>query len=74
MPEEERLDTGAIYHQLSVADLHQQVPQIAWLRYFNIVLTNVPFNSTERIVNYSMKYFRALGKVVKTVDRKYGVL
>ena len=44
MPEEYRIDTGAIYHQLSLADLQLEVPQIDWLRYFATVLSEVPFN------------------------------
>ena len=113
VPEEYRIDTGAIYHQLSLADLHLEVPQVGvfvqmatsplrhwpchplfpvsspslsqikayynllslpqidWLRYFSTVLSEVPFDSSERVVSYSMPYFIDLGPLLEATEKRY---
>ena len=70
VPEEERLDTGAIYVQLSIDDLHSQVPQINWHEYFDVVLKDVAYTGEERLVSYSMPYFVELGKVLARTDQR----
>ena len=71
VPEEDRLDTGAIYSQLSLDDMKRIVPQFDWFEYFGIVLRDVPFNGTERVVSYSTPYFVKLGKLLETTDKRY---
>lgn len=70
VPEEERIDTGAIYRQMSLAELQKKVPQFEWTKYFSVVLTNVPFDQSERIVSYSMPYFELLGDLLAQVDQR----
>ena len=91
VPEEERIDTGAIYTQLSLQDLKEevsttnnrqtrapppstphfpQVPQIDWEEYFDTVLSGVSYGQEERIVSYSMPYFRELGKVLNNTEKR----
>jgi len=71
VPEEERIDTGAIYTQLSLADLKSKVPEMDWDGYFDEVLgDDVDYDSSERVVSYSMPYFRRLGPVLAATDRR----
>ena len=71
MPEEDRLDTGAIYVQLSLDTLAERVPEFNWREYFDIVLNDVPYNGSERLVSYSMPYFEDLGRVLKETPSRY---
>ena len=41
-----------------------------WIRYFEVVLQSVQFNQSERIVSYSMPYFRKLGLVLQATDKR----
>ncbi len=70
MPEEDRLDTGAIYTKLTLAELKVEVPEIDWDVYFDTVLRGVPYNQSEEIVSYSMPYFVSLGKALEQTDER----
>jgi hypothetical protein len=72
VPEEERIDTGAIYTQLSLDTLKKEVPELDWSAYFEEVLSDdVDYNLDERIVSYSMPYFKRLGPVLAATDKRY---
>ncbi len=70
VPEEERIDTGAIYRKLSLGELKAEVPQLDWDAYFGALLQGVPHGQDEQIVSYSMPYFRDLGRVLHQTDRR----
>ncbi len=44
IPEEDRIDTGAIYTKLSLQELKEEVPQMDWDEYFDTVLAGVPYH------------------------------
>jgi len=72
VPEEDRIDTGAIYTQLSLKELKEEVPGLDWQSYFDEVLgDDVSYNDSERIVSYSMPYFSRLGRVLNETDKRY---
>ena len=51
--------------------IYLSLPQIDWLRYFSTVLSEVPFDSSERVVSYSMPYFIDLGPLLETTEKRY---
>lgn len=70
VPEVERIDTGAIYHKLSISELQAGVPQIDWLQYFKVLLHPLHVDQDEPIVSYSTPYFHRLGPVIQATDKK----
>ncbi|TRY79395.1 hypothetical protein TCAL_07539 [Tigriopus californicus] len=68
IPEEDRLDTGSIYRQLSLNELATEVPSLDWNMYFQEVLTDLPFNGSEKVVCYSMPYFKDLGDLLRETE------
>ena len=70
VPEVERIDTGAIYHKLTIGQLQEEVPQIDWLEYFSVLLHPLPINTSEQVVSYSTPYFLQLGELLAQTDKK----
>ena len=66
----ERIDTGAIYHKLTIGELQEEVPQIDWLEYFSVLLHPLPINTSEQVVSYSTPYFLQLGELLAQTDKK----
>ena len=67
----ERIDTGAIYHKLTIGQLQEEVPQIDWLEYFSVLLHPLPINTSEPVVSYSTPYFLQLGELLAQTDKKW---
>ena len=67
--EADRQDTGAIYVQMSLAELERIVPEINWRDYLNAFLEE-PAQDWEPIVSYAMFYFQELGKLLIKTERR----
>ncbi len=70
VPEVERIDTSAIYHKLTIADLQDQVPQIDWMDYFKTLVAPMAIDESEEIVSYSTPFFVELGKLLEVTDKR----
>ena len=70
VPEVIRIDTSAIYHKISIAELTKQVPQIDWMLYFSELVSPMHINDTEAIVSYSTAFFVDLGQLLAKTDKR----
>ncbi|XP_014239311.1 endothelin-converting enzyme homolog isoform X5 [Cimex lectularius] len=66
IPDEERRDEEKMYHLMTVADLENLAPFIAWLKYFNNALNQVNNEITEKemIVVYAPQYMVNLTRIL----------
>lgn len=64
---EERVNVSQLYNRMSVDELYQQVPEIEWQRYLEIVLER-PVKRTESVVMFAMKFMQDLVLLLKQTE------
>ena len=67
--EDDRQDTGRIYTKVTIDELSSSVPEIKWLTFFNNAIP-IEINGTEKLVSYSMPFFKHLGIIIQLTDKK----
>jgi membrane metallo-endopeptidase-like protein 1 len=65
-----RIDTSAIYHKTTVAELQKLVPQIKWMVYFRELVSPLNITDQENVVSYSTPFFVELGKLLEVTNRR----
>ena len=68
-PAEKRLNVTKLYKRMTLADLHDRIPDIDWSRYLTI-LQERPVQSTEEIVIYASDYMKELVTLLGDTNRK----
>ena len=71
LPEADRHDTSAIYKQLTLTELQNEVPQLNWKDYLQATLgDDIKLHFDEPVVSYAMPYLVQMGKILAETDRR----